>query len=254
MKDDIMRRTFTLTLSLGCCLLLGSVANGQDFFEQLGRQLGNELQNQAHRAIRGQRGGGQPSVRPAPVQGGGQIQGYGGTSLPSEGANKSGPGQGQGSVDVGNDFLLPGNSGGQPFRGQPNQGLPYQGQPYQVQPYQGQIYQAQPYRGQTYHGTVTSASSDIPTAPVESDAYIVIRCPKSSAGSIRYTLSSSRGDYAFTMSGGKEQRFRKSTNWTISYNDGTQQRRYRLEGGRTYTLKTIEGNRWQLYSVAAPGS
>ena len=96
--------------------------------------------------------------------------------------------------------------------------------------------------------------SDLPTAPVNSSEYVVIRGPQSSSGSCRYTLSSSRGNFGFTMSGGKEQRFRQTTRWVISYHDGVQQRRYRLDGGTTYTLKQVEGNRWQLYSVAHPGS
>jgi hypothetical protein len=56
------------------------------------------------------------------------------------------------------------------------------------------------------------------------------------------------------MSAGQEQRFRVSRDWVISYNDGSKSQKYRLVGGKTYTLKKVDGNRWQLYSIRAAGS
>lgn len=234
-----MRRS-TIFITAICCMQVASTAHSQDFFKDLGR----ELTRQATQGNRGQTGRNQDTPRSR--------------SMPSESGQKSGGGGGFGGMD---GYLLPGQGnpgsfpgGGQPIQGQPYQGQPYQGQPYQGQPYQGQPYQGQPYQGQPYQGQpVITQTADIPSAPVSSSAYVVIRCPQSSTGSIRYTLMSNRGNYAFTMLPGQEQRFRASTKWAISYSDGSAQKKYRLESGKTYTLKTIEGNKWQLYSVAHPG-
>jgi hypothetical protein len=84
--------------------------------------------------------------------------------------------------------------------------------------------------------------------------YVVIRCPAEILGSIQYTLKSAQGSYRFTMSGGQEQRFKVNNPWSISYNDGTSQRRYVLRGGVTYTMKRRPDNGWQLYSTKAAGS
>lgn len=247
-----MKRTFFIALSAS---LLTATTEGQDFF----KQLGQELQRQGRQTL--QNRGVPPQYVGSPQRGGGGQQGtYNSRSLPSEGGNNSGGNRD--NFRGGNDFMLPGGGGGGFQRQDP--GLHYRTQPYQNgrplqgnQPYiSGQPYQgSQPYQvvqpGYTTPGVVSGA--DIPTAPVDSSQYVVIRCPQSANGSCRYTLESNRGNYAFTMSPGKEQRFRASTQWIISYHDGTQQRRYRLNGGKSYTLKK-DGTRWQLYSVAHPGS
>lgn len=51
------------------------------------------------------------------------------------------------------------------------------------------------------------------------------------------------------MSAGQEQRFRIGSGWLIRYNDGSQQRLYKLEGGKSYKLVRKEDNRWQLYAA-----
>ncbi len=226
-----------------CCLMGTSSAHAQNLLKQLGRQFeqqGRQILRQQGVPIRGGQQGGRPIT---PGQ-----QTPRSNSIPSEGGNRSG-GNGNPFRGGGDGFLLPGNGGGA-------QG-PYPGsQPYPgTQPYPGnQPYPGTVYPGQSDSRIITSSGSDMPTTPVDTDQYVVIRCPKSATGSIRYTLSSDRGNYGFTMTPGKEQRFRVSTRWIISYNDGTQQRRYRLEGGMAYTLKTTADNRWQLYSVRAAGS
>ena len=228
-----------------CFLINTSHAEAQNLLKQLGRQLeqqGRQVLRQQGVPIRGGQQGGRP-ITPNPGQNG--VRSH---SMPSEGGNRSGGNRDR--FGGGGDFLLPGNGGG---GGRRNNQFPINQYPAnqhpQTQPYPGTI-----YPNQSSSRIITSSGSDMPTTPVDTDQYVVIRCPKSATGSISYTLSSDRGNFGFTMNAGKEQRFRVSTRWIISYNDGTQQRRYKLEGGKTYTLKTTPENRWQLYSVTAAGS
>lgn len=173
---------------------------------------------------------------------------YGSRSVPSEGGNQSGGDQ-RGFNPGDGGFLLPGN-GGQPYPG----GQTYPGgQPYPG----GQTYPGgQPYPGgQTYPGEriisggSVSSGQDYPGSPVMSRDYVTIRCPQEVEGILNYTLRSNRGSYGFTMSAGQEQRFRIGSGWLISYNDGAEQRLYKLEGGKIYKLVRKSDDRWQLYAA-----
>ncbi len=264
-----MSRYSVLSIAL-CLTLMEGAAQGQNFLKQLERG--------ARQAINQQRQGSGGST--------GQQKSYGSSSLPTEGGQRTGggsfrPGNGfmlpggqqrnqsnslpseggrrtiGGEFQPGNGFLLPGN-GVQPNPGRViypgNQPYPGSGQPiYGNQPGTGQVIYGQPIDRTTQYGSSTNSGSAVPTAPVSTSQYVTIRCPQSANGSIYYPLESDRGNFGFTMRGGQEQRFRVSSNWKISYNDGSSQKRYRLTGGKTYTLKN-EGSRWQLYSVRAAGS
>ena len=111
----------------------------------------------------------------------------------------------------------------------------------------GQIYPSQPQGTVYYEPTTSYSSGDLPSAPVMSSEYIVIRCPASSgSGSISYLLSSQGRNYRFTLFSGQEQRFKVGTGWTIGFNDGVEEKRYRLEGGMAYTLKNDANTRWKI--------
>ena len=104
--------------------------------------------------------------------------------------------------------------------------------------------------------SIGHSSSDIPSAPVNmaSNPHIVIRCPGSTAETLSYSLRSSKGSYQFSITGGQEQRFRQSTQWNISFHDGMTSRQFRLEGGKTYTIKKNHDNHWSLTGIQHPGS
>ncbi|MFK7818309.1 MAG: hypothetical protein AB8G99_06305 [Planctomycetaceae bacterium] len=177
------------------------------------------------------------------------------SSVPSEGGRGSG-GRDRIFNPGGDGFLLPGNGGGNTQPVNPRFRNPQMPGGQYYYPGDQQIYPGtQPFPSRSFPGgSTTYPSSMAPPSPVRTSQYVVIRVPQSVSGSLYYTLSSGTRNYGFTISGGQEQRFQVSNEWSISYNDGTQQRRYRLLGGKTYTLKKIEGNRWQLYSVRAAGS
>lgn len=103
---------------------------------------------------------------------------------------------------------------------------------------------------------IGQSSSDIPSAPVDMsrNPHIVIRCPGSTAETLPYSLESDKGKYQFRISGGQEQRFRQSTTWAISFHNGMTIRKYRLEGGKTYTVRKGDDNQWKLTGMSHPGS
>ena len=261
-----MNHCFFFTLAI--CLLSGSNALAQDFLKQFGQELRSQIQQEL-----------QPQRQNQPVQGGGrpQIQSSG---VPSESGRDSGGGN---FTNPGNDFALPGRGvqpvqpgfpGGRQEIVQPGQPVYRDRQPVQpggqwVQP-GGQIVQpggriiypssnqpiyvdGQP-SGTTITNSVPYTGSDLPGSPVMTKEYVMIRCPASTVGSISYLLSSSKGNFRFTMSGGQEQRFKTGTKWTIEYNDGNAKKRYKLFGGKTYTMKREADNRWQVYVTKAAGS
>jgi hypothetical protein len=221
-KDEIMKCVFLLALAI--CLASSStvVAQGNLF-----DQLRNRVEQQGRDALQRQFGG---------SQGGGQQQGGNPEqprrfSLPSEGGKSSGGG-GQSFLPGDGGFDLPG------FAGQPRQPNPG-GQP--SRPYQPDGSFSQP--GNQF----TSNRPAMPSSPVTSSQYVLIRCPQSTPGSVSYTLSTNGLSYGFTMSSGQEQHFRAESVWFISYFDGTRQRRHQLQGGRAYQIKRDANNRWQLF-------
>ncbi len=245
-----MNRFFLLTLV--ACVLSGSNAFGQGFLEQLGREI---IQREL------------PPQRGNPPQRGGDGGEHRRQSMPSESGRDSGGGR---FTNPGfGDFDLPGR--GQPVQpGYVDPGQLVQPGQQQVFPGGQQIYpggqMVQPGRpydpslnqtiyveGRQPHRT-TYAIGDLPSSPVMTQQYIVIRCPESTVGSIYYSLDSDRGQFGFTLSPGQEQRFRAGTDWTIGYNDGSQEKRYKLNGGKTYTMKRVSDNRWQIYATQAVGS
>ncbi len=188
-------------------------------------------------------------------------------SMPSEGGNKNLPG---GGFNNGGGFVItPTPSTGpiytqpvnpQPNYGQPNYGQPYYGQPTYTQPgsnrptydrYGQPIYtNSQPaYVNSSSMSQANSGENGIPAPPIDvaSSPYITIRCPDSTTGSCSYTLISSLGRYAFNISGGQEQRFRKTADWVIRYDEGGVTKSYRLQSGRTYRLRKDDSNQWRLF-------
>ena len=253
-----MNRFLLLTLStLSIFALSASNASAQSLLQQLGREFRDQGRQAIEREFRPQ------PQNPQHPDGNPQSR----TAIPSESGRDSGGG-GR-FTNPGNDFALPGR--GQPIR--PGYTAPDQfAQPWRpVNPnqpvYQGgrEIYQ----NGQrVYHdnqsqsgGTsytqpagTSFASTELPSSPVATNQYVVIRCPKSTAGSIYYSLDSNRGRFGFTLSPGQEQRFRVGTKWAITYNDGAEQKRYKLDAGKIYTMKIKSDNRWQIYANAPVGS
>ena len=232
-------------------------------------RIGNEVKSQLRSAVQGDfnarfpgSGGGRPT------QGDQGPQSFGGVMPGESGRQNEGGGQfGPGGFD---DMIFPGMGGGggspvqpgfgsQPFPGdqsnfrpQPQPGLsrPYLPNP-SSQPQQ--YFESRPFYPSTSQPVVqptlsNSSSSDMPRSPVMSNQFVKIRCPQSALGSISYLLASDRGSFRFTMTGGQEQRFRVSTPWTIQYSNGTTQKRYRLEGGKSYTIRRNSDQIWQLYA------
>lgn len=205
----------------------------------------------------------------------GSMQKNKGFSMPSESGGKSGGNGSSYDGNQGRDFFLPGNGGTPSYPSNPifqpgtnpqyrytqprNYPQYYQGQPiqsdllyrennfqqtYQMQ--QGQEY-VQPQRS-TLNG-VSYSVGGMPGSPEMSNQFISIRCPASAVGSIYYTLASSQGSFGFSMSAGQEQRFRVGSGWTISYNNGSVKKHYKLEGGKRYLLKTNSANQWQILAA-----
>ena len=246
-------------------LILHTEASAQDLL----RRFSQELRDQGRQLIQREMGKPQQTAPEfgQPPQEGPRPMG----AIPSEGGKNSG-GNPQ-DFRNGDDFRMPGQ--GQPYQPQPqpqdmqpflpNPGTPYQGG---SQPFPSDLLYRDGYPNnanndfrlqpgnQTYPQPITrtETSSQMPSSPVMSNRYAVIRCPENVMGTIRYTLKSSTGSYSYTLGGGQEQRFRVDTPWSISYNDGSQERRYAIRGGKTYTMKMTKENRWQLYSVKSPGS
>jgi hypothetical protein len=231
-KDQIMKYVFSLALAI--CLASSSTAIAQGgFWDQLGNRLGQQGREVLQQELRGM-----PSIPDLYYRGpqSGQPQEgypqYQQRSLPSEPGQRSG----------GNQPFLPGDGGfGLPGNGQPRPG---NGQPG-FQPNPG--YQPyRPYQPQP-GGTYVQPSPVMPSSPVSSSQYILIRCPQSTQGTVSYTLSSNGSNYGFSMSGGQEQHFRAGSVWSISYFNGSKQKRHQLESGRVYMIKRDANNLWQLY-------
>ena len=265
-----MKRYFFLALVF-CFSVNSSVQAQRDSF----RGLRNELRNQGRQVLQQQLN----RFQDRPFQGG-SIQ-----SIPSESGRGSGgsefaggdhgfilPGNGGGQfvqpgrqivrpggqfVQPGNQFVQPGNHfvqpGGQIV--QPGRQIVQPGGQYvqpggqYVQPYPGgNIQQSQLVQGTPY------SSQDLPGGPVTSSNYIMLRVPATASGSITYTLSSDRGNFGFTMSAGQEQRFKVGSDWIISYHNGTEQKRYKLEGGRTYNLVRNADSQWLIWAAKLAGT
>lgn len=205
----------------------------QNFFEQ----IRDEVRQQSQQLIQEEFG-----RRPPPQQGVPQRS----NSLPSESGQRSGGG-GRFYNPGDGGFIIPGNGGGQNF--QPNPGFQRPGQggfPGQTI-YPGQTYDP---NGQViYPGSNFAGSAASPGSPVMSQQYILIRCPQGSTGSIRYTLSSGGRNFVYSIYAGQEQRFPAGSGWTISYQEGPAIKKYRLEGGKVYSMKQKEGSKWQLFAI-----
>jgi hypothetical protein len=219
-----MKRFCFLTLVI--CLAYSSNAEGQGFLEQLGNNLGQQARQRIQRELNGSRATQNPGFQEQDKK-----PKYQNRSLPNESGRGAG-GWDQEFQPIDPGFGLPGN--GQPRQPNPR---PPQNPPFQ----QGGIYN-QP-------GGTRSSYVEPPRSPVSSSQYTMIRCPASTQGSIRYTLTSNGQNYGFTMSAGQEQHFRMGSEWFISYFDGTKQRLHKLEGGRAYMISRDSTNRWQLYTT-----
>lgn len=248
------------------CLAWQSTAEAQrgGLLRDVVREVGGQFIEQQLRGIQQGR-----NPNPFPPQQGGEmrpVQGFGSSAIPSEGGKGSGGGDLGFQPDSG--FLFERNQPGlvqpRPRYVQPQP----QPQPQIVdgrllytdgmkQPYVDSGFLVNPQPSFSTQPVVTrsvSTAGVLPNSPVMSNQYVVIRCPDKILGSIHYTLKSPQGNYGFTMSGGQEQRFKVDTSWTMSYNDGSTQRRYALRGGMTYSLKRRSDNGWQLYMEKSPGS
>ena len=171
-------------LALAICLASSSTVVAQGgFLDQLRDRVEQQGRDALQRQFGGSQGGGQQ-------QGGnpGQPRRF---SLPSEGGKSSGGG-GQPFLPGDGGFDLP-SFGGQPI--QPNPG----GQP--SRPFQPEMRYSQP------GNQVISNRPAMPSSPVSSSQYVLIRCPQSTPGSVSYTLSTNGLSYGFTMSAGQEQYF-----------------------------------------------
>ena len=221
-----------VAIALMTCLFAASDAVAQgDFF----RQLENEIRQQGRQFIQQEFGGRSQRDQDQP-------QAFG-SSIPSESGRQSGGGDliynpGDGG------FLLPGNGGGQNVS-QPG----YTTDPYGRIIYPGNQYQPNGNYIQPGSQPTTVGSNSSPGSPVASQQYILIRCPRGSNGSIRYTLSSNGRNFVYTIFAGQEQRFPVGSGWTISYLEGSTQKRYRLEGGKVYSMKQKSDSQWQLFAV-----
>ncbi|MEM9410518.1 MAG: hypothetical protein AAGA30_05360 [Planctomycetota bacterium] len=229
--------TFALIIALAACSNL--FAQSQFF-----QQLKDDIRQQGRQFIQQEFGG------RSQQQNDGQPQAFG-SSLPSESGQRSGgarqiynPGDG--------GFLLPGNGSGITYqpdpRSQPGQTI-YPGQSYNSN---GQIiYPNNPHNGNIVYqpsNSLAAGSSTLPSKPVTSQQFILIRCPAGSNGSIRYTLTSGGRNYGYSIYAGQEQRFPVGNGWVISYQEGSEQKRYKLEGGRVYSMKQNENSQWKLYA------
>ena len=236
-----MKRHILLALLIGTAFGPSAFAQ-QDILDR----LGNRLEQRGRQILEQEFGRFPGSQQQQPKQ---EVQGYGGARLPSESGQNSGGGGRQFIGD--NGFMLTDPNYGQPSMGRPSYGQPSYGQPSFGQPSYGQPAHGHgsyddygnPIMGNANRPVISGSA---PSSPVSSDQYILIRCPKTASGSVRYTLSSNQGSFVFTMSGGQEQWFQVGSGWIIAYNEGSQERRYRLEGGRSYTIKRNSESHWQL--------
>ncbi len=227
-----MNRPWILSCLSAAALLISNtpVACGQGIFQEFGRQIERSVEKSVDRFI-------QPNQQPAK-----------GKQNPSKAAPSSIPSE-SGSFNLPNESAnnnLPGGRFGN-------------GNAYIIQPeYSQPVRPARTYPGtqnppvyveRTYRSSGSNQATGIPGPPIdaENNPYISIRCSKSSIGSCRYTLRSSLGEYAFTISGGQEQRFRETTDWVIRYDEAGISRSYRVRAGLNYRFKQDEQDTWRLY-------
>jgi hypothetical protein len=244
-----------------CCQSTAS-AQGGGILREFAREFGGQLLEQ--QMGRQQRRPG-PSFNQPPQDG--QFSSR--SAMPGESGRSSGGDQRGFNPELG--FVLPGN-GLQPARPQPGfivqpqprpivrpqptftnpnnfdgrtiyiEGQPQPSRPFFTQP-------SQSFLSQSTNSRSVTSSNDMPSAPVMSNQFVLIRCPAETMESIRYTLSSDQGNFSFTLSGGQEQRFRVNRPWSISYASGSQQMRHALQGGTTYSIRRTPEGKWQLFST-----
>ncbi len=225
-----MKRYFGIAAMISLFATTGASAQGKFF-----QQIENEVRQHGRQFIEQEFGG--------PLRQGQDQKEVFGSSLPSESGRDSG---GQGRVYNPGDgsFLLPGNGGGQTIV-QPG----YTTDPYGRVIYPGDRYQPNGnYIQPGTRGTIVGSTAS-PGSPVPSQQFILIRCPQGNTDSINYTLSSNGRNFVYTIYAGQEQRFPVGSGWTITYMEGSTKKRYKLEGGKVYSMRQKDSSNWQLFAV-----
>ncbi len=217
------RQLMIVSLPLAA-LLIGNTPNAaaQNVFQDFGRQIERSVEQSVDRFIQPGRQSPPNKQQPPTAMPNSVPAESGSRNLPNESGFRNRPGY----------VIQPGYSQPSvPTRTYPN----VQNPPVYVE--------------KTYPSSSSSQESRIPGPPInsENNPYISLRCSKSSIGSVRYTLVSSLGQYAFTISGGQEQRFRATTDWIIRYNEAGVSRSYRVRAGLNYRFKQDEQDTWRLY-------
>ncbi|MEM9586578.1 MAG: hypothetical protein AAGA03_04800 [Planctomycetota bacterium] len=205
-----------------------SPASGQGFFDQIGRQLGGQLEREIRRAIPGRQ-----ISPPADERGPARAM-----SDPNEsGVENTNPGR-----FLPDDFFTPQQPPRQTFPRQP---------PRQVIPPQQQIprqtFPQQPVQGQVIVPS-QSPAPPVRTADVSGQSF-KLRCPASVGRSVSYQLLTGNSSFPYTMGPGQAQTINETRVWRVRYTSGGKQVTYRLRGGRTYEFDFDPSGQLQLYQA-----
>jgi len=228
-------------------------SNAQGFLNELGRQLGNQVEREIRGRINPPSNGGSrtnPGTGPQP--------GAQGMSIPGESGRQN---NGGGAFDGGDFFGPPSGGTGpriipprliQPRQGrrtvdpQPIYRPPGNAQPMTPQTTPQRTYPQTTIPRQGYSESDPAGVMSIPppraaVLPAVSNQEFRIRCPKDLSSSVSYQLVSGQSEYPFTMTPGQIHKIVESRVWVIRYSSDGREVSYRLRGGKTYEFARLNG-------------